>query len=489
MTKKITLVTWYHGDLIDSNKKMLESVIDLNLIIFTDQSTNSNKESIQFVHRPIEWFESNQYFEKLGESIPRSISISKMFLLNDAKILDRFDSQYMYWLDFDQLMDLNTNKLNKLIVDCDCNDLMICVDNKPGQDPGSESHLIVNGYFFGGNKRIIGSMNEMYYPIMIDSLETNINLTEHQILTQLVNEQLVDEHIDYKFNIISCGDKYIYGIQTDKNKNINNVKTHLYVLTYNFPHQFEQLIESFSQGDDNFLTQPKKYLLNNSTDRETDHAYDVLCNKFNFEQIKKDNIGICGARQWIAEHFDQSDADYYIFFEDDMMLHNNNFGSKNGMVTWIQGLYWKTLNIVHSENYDFLKLSFEEVYGNNSVQWAWYNVPDNLRIQYFPEKPKKISRGLDPGAPLTKFTHIKQYQDMKYIEGEIYYCNWPMWMNHAGNKKIFLEPKYEHPYEQTWMSLGFQKHRENILKTACLLASPINHNRLHYYKVGERREN
>ena len=137
---------------------------------------------------------------------------------------------------------------------------------------------------------------------------------------------------------------------------------------------------------------PQKFLLNNSTDESTYQKYDVLCQKYNFEQIKKNNIGICGGRQFIAEHFDQSDADYYIFFEDDMLFYesdNSNNFCQNGFRKWVPNLYNKTLNIIHQEKYDFLKINFTEVYGGNEIQWAWYNLPDNARRKYFPNKLQK----------------------------------------------------------------------------------------------------
>jgi hypothetical protein len=231
--------------------------------------------------------------------------------------------------------------------------------------------------------------------------------------------------------------------------------------------------------------------LNNSTDASTDEKYNDICKKYDFEQIKKNNIGICGGRQFVAEHFDASDADYYIFFEDDMMLHKSGSVEicKSGFRTWIPNLYEKTLSIMEREKYDFLKLNFTEVYGENNTQWAWYNVPDDVRVKYFPNKIKKPEFGLDPNPPLTQFAKIKRYEDLTYIEGEVYYCNWPLWFNKSGNRKVFLEPKYDHPYEQTWMSLIFQKYKQNLIKAAVLLLSPVNHNRTHYYEAKDRREN
>ena len=141
-------------------------------------------------------------------------------------------------------------------------------------------------------------------------------------------------------------------------------------MTYNFPDQFEYLLESFVKADKNLLKKPKKYLLNNSIDRTTDEKYNMLCEKYSFEQIQKNNLGVCGGRQFIAEHFDGSDADYYIFFEDDMLLYaneqSNNF-CKNGFRKWIPDLYNKTLKIMRKEKYDYLKINFTEIYGSKST--------------------------------------------------------------------------------------------------------------------------
>ena len=267
--------------------------------------------------------------------------------------------------------------------------------------------------------------------------------------------------------------------------------TNLYVLTYNSPDQFEELLKSFEIADSNFLTKPKKYLLNNSTDASTDAAYERICKQYDFEEIKKNNIGICGGRQFIAEHFDKSDADFYIFFEDDMLLHEsgNSGFCTSGFRRWVPNLYDKTLKIIRKEKYDFLKLSFTEFYGSNATQWAWYNIPDHVRKLHFPNKTKKPTHGFDPNPPCTQFTCIKCFEDVTYIEGETYYCNWPLWFSKKGNNIVFLNPIYQYPYEQTMMSDAFQKHKKNMIKTAVLLLSPINHNRICHYSASERKEN
>jgi hypothetical protein len=78
---------------------------------------------------------------------------------------------------------------------------------------------------------------------------------------------------------------------------------------------------------------------------------------------------------------------------------------------------------------------------------------------------------------------------LAYIDGEVYYANWPMIVSKAGNQKMFIDTKWGHPFEQTWMSHNFQLVREGKLKPAILLASPIWHDRIKHYSPGERREN
>jgi hypothetical protein len=58
-----------------------------------------------------------------------------------------------------------------------------------------------------------------------------------------------------------------------------------------------------------------------------------------------------------------------------------------------------------------------------------------------------------------------------------------------GNRKMFIDTTWAHPYEQTWMSHMFQETKKGNLKPAVLLASPIWHNRIVYYEAHERREN
>ena len=78
--------------------------------------------------------------------------------------------------------------------------------------------------------------------------------------------------------------------------------------------------------------------------------------------------------------------------------------------------------------------------------------------------------------------------DLPYVDGDVYYCNWPQIISKEGNKKIFLDTTWAHPFEQTWMSHAFQLTKEGKLKGGILLISPINHHRKHHYKAEERIE-
>jgi hypothetical protein len=271
--------------------------------------------------------------------------------------------------------------------------------------------------------------------------------------------------------------------QKINNFNIDN--TALYVLTFNFPEQFEKLCVSFDEYDKNLLNKPKKFLLNNSTDRSTDQRYNELCEKYGFEQIKKDNLGICGGRQFIAEHADQNGFDYHIFFEDDMFFYlGKDEFCRNGFKRKISNFYDTVLNIAWNENFDLLKWNFSEFFGDNTRQWAWHNVPQHVREEFFPEQPRKTTNDTN-NEPFLKYNNIKSFNGVPYATGEIYYSNWPQIVSKECNRKMFLDTTWAHPFEQTWMSYLYQETLKGKIKTGILLATPTEHNRFLFYKAEE----
>jgi hypothetical protein len=230
-------------------------------------------------------------------------------------------------------------------------------------------------------------------------------------------------------------------------------------------------------------------LIDNSTDASTDNRYRELCEKYNFTRIKKDNIGICGGRQFVAEHFDESFFDYYLFFEDDMAFYiESDTFCNNGFVRKVENLYNTVVDIIWEESFDFLKLNFTEFFGDNTRQWAWHNVPSGVRSVLFPERPIKINNDYNY-APFQKYKNIKSKNNIPFASGDIYYCNWPQIVSREGNKKMFLDIKWERPYEQTWMSHIYQETVKGSINPGILLITPTQHNRFDFYESSIRKEN
>jgi hypothetical protein len=97
-----------------------------NLIIFGDSELKNfvdqhkTHDRVQFIERNLNWFEGN-FYDKIQEirtnpswynqkgwlsestqarlEMYNPLVMQKVFLLNDAKIMDQFDSKYMFWLD------------------------------------------------------------------------------------------------------------------------------------------------------------------------------------------------------------------------------------------------------------------------------------------------------------------------------------------------------------------------------------------------------
>ena len=274
--------------------------------------------------------------------------------------------------------------------------------------------------------------------------------------------------------------------------NANTSKTSLYMLTFNFPEQIEHTVATWEANSPDWMSKPRKILLDNSTDENARIKNQELAIKYNFEYIPMEgNVGINGGRLFAAKHFQESDSDYYFFFEDDMGLNpSSNAGfCRNGFKNYTPDLYKKVHEIMAKEDFDFLKLSFTEVYMDSNIQVSWYNVPQSVRTYMWPDYDQLPISGLDPYAPRTKFDKIDVHNELSYISGEIYYANWPMIVSKKGNQKMFLDVQWEHPFEQTWMSYMFQETVKGNINPAVLLASPVWHNRIIYYKPEERREN
>ena len=566
---KITLVTglWDIGrDKLNNDwsrtfNHYLEKFSDLlkvecNLIIFGDESIKNyvmnsrDSSNTQFILRSTDWFRNNEYFDKIQQirtspewynqvgwlkdstqaqlDFYNPLVMSKMFLLNDAKIMDKFDSDYLFWIDagisntvhpgyftHDKVLD----KLGKYIKNFTFIAFPYQAEseihgfnfNDLNNYAGNKVELVGRGGFFGGNKEDIGNINSIYYSLLIDTLNNNLMGTEESIFSIIMYKY--PETASY-FEIESNGliSKFFEDLKNDNvvlkqtvevfssnntslqinetlsyNKTDDNVG--LYVIGFNSPKQLETLITSMIQYDKDFIEKPRKILLDNSTDLSTTPIYSELCSKYGFEHIKKENLGICGGRQWIAEHFDKSDLDYMYFFEDDMFFYpHKGEVCRNGFNRMVDNLYTKTLSISKKENFDFLKLNYSEFFGDNSTQWSWYNVPQMVRDEYWPEYPKLPEQGTDPNAPRVRYENVKSYDNLPYVTGEIYYCNWPQLVSKSGNRKMFLNTTWAHPYEQTWMSFMYQELKKGNLNFGLLLLTPTEHNRFDHYSRELRKE-
>lgn len=513
-----------------------------NMIIFGDKDlkeivfTYRKEKNTLFVERPLTWFK-NEFFDTIQEirksndwlslapwlkdSTQGSLEyynplvMSKPFLLNDARILDKFDSTHLFWLDagitntVNSGYFINDNVIDKLgFIDKlsfiafpykAANEIHGFEFKKLCELSGSKVDKVCRGGFFGGTKENIANFNGEYYNLMSETLSQKYMGTEESLFTILTYKN------PYNYNYFDIGqDGLIYRFFEDIKNNTYKVKNQklinkhidldinncaLYILTFNSPKQVETLLLSMKKYDVNFINKPKIFLLNNSTDKDTDPKYDEICKEHNITQIKKDNLGICGGRQFIAEHAEDNGFDYYFFFEDDMFLHPV-VGSKckNGFTRFEPNLYNKIMKIINKNGFDFLKLSYTEFYGDNGTQFSWYNVPQHIRGKLWPNNKELPKRGLSPSAPKTKFNNILSDDGIPYATGEIYYSNWPQVVSRYGNEKMFLMDKWAHPYEQTWMSYIFQKTLDNDINPAILLMSPIEHDRFDHYDGKLRKE-
>ena len=325
-----------------------------------------------------------------------------------------------------------------------------------------------------------------------DKIWNWMEICDDDISDAVARNQLTDTHgVDLSKAAWVCKQKRA-AKRVRVKKNPNEMITNLYILTFNFPEQLEHTFK-FMSATPELIERTNMILLDNSTDMKAKKANEQFASRNGFDQYIHlgGNTGICGGRQAAAEHFDKSDADYMLFFEDDMTVNSaekRNEFCRNGFRKYIPNMY----NIIHKimikEEFDFLKLSFTEVYFDNDKQCAWYNVPQDVRTEHWPDYDKLPTTGLDPNVPLTQFENIGNVDGVTYISGDVYYANWPMIVSREGNKKMFINTTWKRPYEQTWMSHMFKMTRSGELKPGLLLASPIWHDRIKHYKPEDRVE-
>jgi hypothetical protein len=502
--------------------------LDFNLVIFCEPELNEfiwsyrKKENTQIINRNKDDLRAFPFYSKIQEirqkpswinqagwiadstqaklELYNPLVMSKQFYLNDATLFNYFNTDYFLWVDagisntvsvekyFDATFEKRITKhLNKMLYICFPYDGTTEVHgfekNKMNQLADCNTEFVARGGIFGGPKFIINEMNDIYYNLLDQSLSNGFMGTEESIFTIMAYRHRS------KCNIRMIeGNGLVYKFFEDLQKEplaTAESSLALYVLTFNLPAQFELWINAFKKAFPNDFNKLKKYVINNSNDASVKEAYDTLFKNNNLEVIHEgSNVGINDGRHIAAEHFDKSDHDYMIFFEDDMLMHDSSVKQcKSGFATYTDNLFQKAIQIVENHDLDYLKLSFSEFFGDCHDDWSWYNVPDpSRRKEYFPDE----SNGLEKK---TKIQYTGTHRGLPFAVGYYHYCNWPLVFSKRGNKRIFMDVQYEHKYEQTIMSHVRGLLHEKKVKAGCLLLSPINHDRKFHYQADKRREN
>jgi hypothetical protein len=518
--------------------------VENNLIIFGDEELEKfvkerrQDHNTQFIVRDLTWFKNNEFYNQIQSirtnpkwynlagwltdstqaklEMYNPLVMSKMFILHDALLLDKFDSEKLYWIDAglsntvnlgyftkDNVLPKIDNLFDKFTFICfpyQSNTEIHGFDIKQ-MDKYTRNRVdkVCRGGFFGGPIEDIRQMNTLYYNLIKDTLSKGLMGTEESLFSILLynNPTLID-YVEIN------GDGLLYKFFEDVKNDDVKIKTisrpnevikktnggvGLYVISFNSPKQFETLIQSMLDYDSDFITKTKKFLLDNSTDLSTTPRYVELCEEYGFDHIKKNNIGIVGGRVFVAEHFDETDLDFYYWFEDDMSFYPKKGDvCRNGFPRYVDNLYQKSLEIIQKENFDFLKLNFSEFYGSNDVQFSWYNVPQDFRKNHWPKNPKLPTQGLDLNSPKTKFDEIHIHKGLPYVTGEIFLCNWPIVLTKKGNYNCYLETKWAHPHEQVLMSYSYQETVKGKINPGLLLLTPTEHNRFDHYDGSLRKE-
>lgn len=534
---------WDHY--LNTFKTLLE--LDVNLIIYCDKEVESvvwekrNHHNTFVIQRSKEFFKKGfDFFNRVQEirnneswknsagwlrDAPQSsleyynpIVMSKYFMLHDSCYINPFQTENFFWIDSGLSNTVNIKHfLNKENIEKISNYftklLFVCFPydgkqevhgfekKKLNQLAGAETEFVARGGFFGGNSNSIRKLNSIYYDYLRSTLSDGFMGTEESIFTILcykygheVDRVMINGNGllgTFFENVVNDNikiEKFESPQFIPKDIPINDLK--IYVLTFNSPNQLKLLLENFEKTYPEILNLKDKVLINNSNQDTFDAEYELIARQHNFTVQKFNNIGICGARQWVAEDFEKCDSKYYSFFEDDMLFYEKGNSSfcKKGFSTYQENFFKKALSIVELEKFDFLKISYSEFFGDNSQQWSYCNIPQNVRTAHFGDLKLEFPRDYDK-IPSVGVKKINSVDGLAYCEGDFYYCNWPIIFTKEGNRKIFLDTKWKHPYEQTWMSHCFQQQKKNIVKSGCLLLSPINHTRVFFYKAEVRREN
>jgi FkbM family methyltransferase len=261
--------------------------VDCNMIIFGDPELESfvfakrNIQNTQFITRPQSWFKG-EFYDKIQEirtnpdwynlagwlkdstqaklEMYNPLVMSKMFLLHDAVILDKFDSQKLFWLDagiantvnmgyftHDKVLDNIENLFDRFTfvafpyeADREIHGFDI---NAMTDMVGQRVNKVCRGGFFGGSKSMIREMNTLYYDLMKTTLNRGLMGTEESLFSIMTYTN--PNNIDY-VEIESNGLLYKFFEDVKNNnveiksfrknsptKSVGSGEVGLYVISYN----------------------------------------------------------------------------------------------------------------------------------------------------------------------------------------------------------------------------------------------------------------
>lgn len=545
MSKNITLVTALfdlgRGDLesgfnrsfahyIESFTKLL--VVDYPMVIYCEESLQETiwkyrkpenttvmvktldylrefpfYDQVQTIRNDPEWLNRSGWLHDSTQAkleLYNPLVMMKQFMLNDSSLHAHFGTKYYLWVDagiantigepssyfdddFERRIIPDLNKMLYLAFPYD-GDVEVHGFEKTEMDrmAGKKTEFVCRGGIFGGTKHSINAINDIYYGLLNDAFSQNLMGTEESIFTIIaykypdkVNVRMIEGNgLVYKY------------LQDLQNKPLSSIPKHplvFYSLTYNTPKQFEIWCQSFIAAYPEDFYNTKKYVVDNSTSESAKKRYREMFDEYDFEIIHEgDNLGIQDGRQLVAEHFDQSDHQYYVFFEEDMNLVSKDEGlNKNGFIRYIPDMFTKSIEILNSYDLDYLRYTIIEFFGDATQDWAFKNVPEDKRQEYYPERE-------DGNSELrwkTKIDYIGFFQDVAFSVGDFHVSNWPILWSKRGNRQAYLSDPYTYKFEQTIMSQCKTYMVEGKLKGGCLLAAPIEHNRTVFYEASSRREN
>lgn len=223
-----------------------------------------------------------------------------------------------------------------------------------------------------------------------------------------------------------------------------------YILTCNAPLQLDLLLKSYLHN----ISEIFDYdiiIADQSTVVDDQKSNEKIISQYTnkYQHIILKNLGCSGGRYQIAKLFNESLYDNMFFFEDDMTINYHRDTCRFGFKSYVDNLIKNSYNILLTENLDYLKLSFHEVFNDHS--------------HIFPSGEDTV---------FYKIAHL----NIPYLIGEIYFSNWPLLISKNGNKKLFNFDNMQIEIDLAIKSIDLI--RNNQLKAGVLCAYPIQHKRI-----------